>query len=310
MINLIICCTPLQVLIAEKIIDKHPNESFFGVMLHTVENAKFSHYKERLKAKCQAGFFSLLQHSDRVNLFKEIIRLKVAFSGKFFSKAFVANFTELHIQFLLSAVKFEEFYTFDDGTVNIVENSPFRQADPNTFIRKLINCILGNHFSSQKLRVLSQKHYTIYPSFPNIIENTEGINLIEHSDKLDDEVENVNILLGQPVYADDIRNIALAEKVIQKFKINYYFPHPREKYKLSKVDYINTPLIFEDYIMSEFSQQKCRIYTYFSSVILNLYNKNPNIEMIALKIETNDLAFDKTYKLFEQLGINVIDIRE
>ncbi len=39
--NLIICCTPLQVLIAEKIIAKFPHTSFYGVMLSTVSNKKF-----------------------------------------------------------------------------------------------------------------------------------------------------------------------------------------------------------------------------------------------------------------------------
>ncbi|KYL06621.1 CMP-N-acetylneuraminate-beta-galactosamide-alpha-2, 3-sialyltransferase, partial [Mannheimia haemolytica] len=46
--NLIICCTPLQVLIAEKIIEMHPNERFYGVMLSTVKNAKFDFYQARL----------------------------------------------------------------------------------------------------------------------------------------------------------------------------------------------------------------------------------------------------------------------
>ncbi|RRN04496.1 glycosyltransferase family 52 [Bibersteinia trehalosi] len=308
--NLIICCTPLQVLIAEKIMENYPKEKFFGVMLHTVDNSKFSHYKARLKSKCQAGFFSLLQHNDRINLLKEIIRLKFFFTGKSFVRVFVANFTELHIQFLLSSVKFEQFYTFDDGTVNIVENSPFLRNDPKTPMRKMINCILGNRFSNQKLRTLSQKHYTIYQGFPNIIKNTEGIDLIENSESNSDDVESVNILLGQPVYAADDANIALAEKVIKKFNIHYYFPHPREKYKLSNISYINTPLIFEDYIISKFSKRKCKVYTYFSSAILNLNNKSPNIDMAALKIETHDPAFDATYALFEKLGINVIDIRE
>ena len=29
--NLILCCTPLQVLIARKIIELHPNEQFYGI---------------------------------------------------------------------------------------------------------------------------------------------------------------------------------------------------------------------------------------------------------------------------------------
>ena len=38
--NLILCCTPLQVLIARKIIELHPNEQFFGVMFGGVWDKK------------------------------------------------------------------------------------------------------------------------------------------------------------------------------------------------------------------------------------------------------------------------------
>lgn len=307
--NLIICCTPLQVLIAEKIIEKYPEKNFFGVMLHTVENPKFIHYKLRLQQKCKGGFFSLLQHNDRWNLFKEIIYLKKVFSHQNFERVFVANITELHIQFLLSAIKFEQLNTFDDGTVNIVKNSPFLQDDPNTFVRKAINFTLGNRFSTAKLRNLSNKHYTIYPNLPNIISQTEPVVFFEANHQQVSAELPVNILLGQPVYADDSLNIALAEQVIKQFNIQAYFPHPREKYRLNNVEYIDTPLIFEDYILSEFSNKKCRVYTYFSSVILNLMDKSPNIEMVALKIDTKDPAFNATYDLFEELGISIIDIR-
>lgn len=307
--NLIICCTPLQVLIAEKIIDLHPEKAFFGVMLHTVENAKFEFYKARLKEKCKAGFFSMLQHSDRVNLLKEILQLKSYFKGKVFEKAFLANLPELHLQFLLSFVRFNELNTFDDGTVNIVKNSPFLKDDPNTFVRKTINFLLGNKYSTAKLRALSKAHYTIYAGFQNIIENTVALELISNGSYHNSAEEPINILLGQPVYADDNANVALAKKVIEQFNIDAYFPHPREKYRLDNVSYIDTPLIFEDYIFTEFSQRKCRVFTYFSSAIINLLNKSENIEMAALKIDTQDAAFNATYDLFEELGIKVIDIR-
>lgn len=54
--NLIICCTPLQVLIAERIIEKFPEQKFYGVMLTTVENAKMAFYRERLRRKCGSFF--------------------------------------------------------------------------------------------------------------------------------------------------------------------------------------------------------------------------------------------------------------
>ncbi|STY64560.1 Glycosyltransferase family 52 [Mannheimia haemolytica] len=79
------------------------------------------------------------QHSERIQLLKEIIYLKRTFGGKKFNKVFLANINELEIQFLLSAISFQELNTFDDGTANIVQNSIFYQAENIGLNRKLIN---------------------------------------------------------------------------------------------------------------------------------------------------------------------------
>lgn len=307
--NLIICCTPLQVLIAEKIIDMHPEKQFFGVMLHTVENKKFDYYKQRLQAKTD-GFFSMVQHNDRWNLLKEIVQLKARFSGKQFDTVYFANFPELHIQFLLSAIEFKQLNTFDDGTVNIVKHSHFLNDDPDTLVRKFINKVLGNKYSTATLRSLSAQHYTIYPDFPNIMPNTVAVNLMDNSIAVSESSESVNILLGQPVYNDNSQNIELAKKAIKQFNIHYYLPHPREKYQVEQVKYIDTPLILEDYIAQEFSDRKCCVYTYCSSAILNIMNKSPNVEVVALRVESDDLGVQSCYDLFEQVGIQIIDMRD
>lgn len=307
--NLIICCTPLQVLIAEKIIDMHPEKQFFGVMLHTVENKKFDYYKQRLQAKTD-GFFSMVQHNDRWNLLKEIVQLKARFSGKQFDTVYFANFPELHIQFLLSAIEFKQLNTFDDGTVNIVKHSHFLNDDPDTLVRKFINKVLGNKYSTATLRSLSAQHYTIYPDFPNIMPNTVAVNLMDNSIAVSESSESVNILLGQPVYNDNSQNIELAQKAIKQFNIHYYLPHPREKYQVEQVEYIDTPLILEDYIAQEFSDRKCCVYTYCSSAILNIMNKSPNVEVVALRVESDDLGVQSCYDLFEQVGIQIIDMRD
>ncbi|MFA9499289.1 glycosyltransferase family 52 [Mannheimia sp. E30BD] len=311
--NLIICCTALQVLIAEKIIEIHPNEPFFGVMLSTVKNAKFDFYQARLEKKCQQ-FFTMQQHSERIQLLKEILYLKSTFGGKQFNKVFLANINELEIQFLLSAIKFNELNTFDDGTANIVKSSLFYKEENIGLNRKLINLFLGNKYSLEKLKNLSKTHYTIYKDFSNIIENTTYLDLISSNKVANIDTENgkaINILLGQPIFErEDEKNIALAEKVIKKFDIDLYLPHPREKYKLNNVEYINTDLILEDYIFQEFSYKKCRVYTYFSSAVINILNKSPNIEVAALRVAVDNPAYIETYELFEKLGINIIDIRE
>ncbi|MDO5054450.1 MAG: glycosyltransferase family 52 [Pasteurella oralis] len=307
--NLIICCTPLQVLIAEKIIAQFPETEFYGVMLATVSNKKFDFYRQRLAQKC-GPFFTMIQHNDRFNLLKEIVYLKSKFCGKKFDQVFVANINDLQIRFLLSAIKFNQLNTFDDGTINIVKNSMFYQDDPPTLKRKCINVLFGNKYGIQQLRALSQRHYTIYHGFKNIVDNVENLNLVEHCDVQTVDTDYINVLLGQPIFLDDQRNIALAEQVIKRFNIHYYLPHPREKYHLENVEYIETELIFEDYIIQQCKTKKYRIYTYFSSAIINIMNKSANIDVVALKIATENPAYDACYDLFDELGINVIDIRE
>ncbi|MGC7560433.1 glycosyltransferase family 52 [Pasteurella sp. PK-2025] len=307
--NLIICCTPLQVLIAEKVMAQYPHEAFYGVMLATVSNKKFDYYGQRLAKQC-THFFRMTQHNDRFNLLKEIVYLKAKFCGQSFDRVFLANINDLQIQFLLSAVKFNQLNTFDDGTINIVKNSLFLQNEQPNLTRKLINVLLGNQYSIQKLRSLSATHYSIYPGFNNIIENVQYINFVPASEACALDGEYIPLLLGQPVFFDDEKNIALANRVIAQFNIQYYLPHPREKYRLDKVDYIETELIFEDYILQQCQHRKYRVYTYFSSAILNIMHKSPNIDVVALKIDTGNPAFDACYELFDEVGVQVIDIRE
>ncbi|QIW15658.1 CMP-N-acetylneuraminate-beta-galactosamide-alpha-2, 3-sialyltransferase [Pasteurellaceae bacterium RH1A] len=305
--NLIICCTPLQVLIAEKIIDLHPKQAFFGVVLSTVSNKKFDYYKERLAQKC-AGFFSMVQLKDRKNLLKQILLLKKKFKGKQFDQVFVANLNELQIQFLLSAISFKQLNTLDDGTANIIQSSILYQPEPNGWVRKLTNCCLGNKYSLEKLKAISQKHYTLYAGLPNIIANTQFVNIMPNLTACEPQ-EEIALLLGQPLFDEDKANIELAEKVVKAFNINHYLPHPREKYQVQGVTYIDTPYIFEDYLAQECKNKRVRVYTYISSAVLNVMN-NPNVEIIALKVETDVPAYQATYKLFEQMGINIVNIEK
>lgn len=40
------------------------------------------------------------------------------------------------------------------------------------------------------------------------------------------------------------KNIRLIKEVIEKFKIDFYFPHPREDYHIDNISYIKTPRLF------------------------------------------------------------------
>lgn len=304
--NLILCYTPLQVLIAEKIIDLHPDERFYGVMLCPLKNAKFDYYAQRLAQKCDQ-FFSLVQRTDRIVLFRQLISLKLKFSYKRFNDVFLASINDIQIQLILSSINFSKLYTFDDGTANIVPSSIYYQPEIDTLVRKTINKLLRNKLSIEKIKAMSRLHYTIYPNIPNIIRNTKYISLDNKIDKDITARSTVNILLGQPVYLDNNKNIALANQVIKQFNIDYYLPHPREQYQLDNINYIHTPLIFEDYITQKAADKKYRIYTYFSSGVLNVIS-NPHLEIYAIRIDVDKPEYMECYDLFAKVGINIIDI--
>lgn len=303
--NLIVCYTPLQVLVAEKIMNKYPEEDFYGVMIYSVDNAKFQYYSHRLKKRCKM-FFSLHQHSERIALLREIIQLKCQFRNHVFERVFIASINDIQLQFLLSTIQFNLLYTFDDGTANIVKASILYEDPPSTWIRRWVNIILRNRYDIQKIKLLSRCHYTLYPNQQNIIEKTQVITLFEQMKAFSSAEKTVSILLGQPIYRDAEKNIRLAQQMIQQFQIDYYFPHPRETYQLENVISIDTPLIFEDYLVQHYANQKCRIYTYFSSAALNI--QHDNIEVVALRVPVSEPAFIACYQLFEQVGIPVIEI--
>ena len=174
--NLIICYTPLQVLIAERIIDLYPNEKFYGVMLCSAKNAKFDYYGQRLAQKCDR-FFKMDQHIDRFNLLKEIISLRVKFAFKKFDKVFVASINDIQIQFILSSIRFNAFYTFDDGTANIIKNSLYYINEKIPSWKKMIWNFIGIDSYMEDIKKSSKKHYTLYENVSNIIENTEYLKL-------------------------------------------------------------------------------------------------------------------------------------
>ncbi len=89
-----------------------------------------------------------------------------------------------------------------------------------------------------------------------------------------------------------------------------YIYRIQEKYELENVEYINTNLIFEDYIFQEFSHKKCRVYTYFSSAVINILNKSNHIEVVALRVNVDNPAYIESYELLEKLGVQIVDIRE
>ncbi|MDO4431495.1 MAG: glycosyltransferase family 52 [Lonepinella koalarum] len=308
--NLIICYTPLQVLIAEKIIERHKGEDFYAVMVDSIGNKKFEYYSLRLSLKAKK-FLKIKESFKSLNRLKDIICLKMKFYQLSFDKVFVASINDLYIQNIISYISFQELFTFDDGTSNIVNSGEFYESDKAGVKRKIINFLTQNKYTVRKLKNISKAHYTIFPGFSNLIENCIEVNLIAKKEVFPNLVRpthTVNLLLGQPIYHNKVLNIELAKRVIEIFNIYQYFPHPREEYVVDGIEYIDTPLIFEDYIIQN-QDKHYRVYTYFSSSVLQIL-EFPNVEIISLRVDTNNVSYNAVYDLFGKMGIKIIDLHK
>lgn len=295
-INLIICATPLQILIAEKIIELHSEEDFFGVMLAKHKNTKFMHYYHRLQCCCSKTKFipevqelkSIFRGKLRKICYFWKLKKSISLPTKKFEKVFVSNIDKNSVHIMLSFIKFNTLFTFDDGSANILQNS-FLYSETSINRKNIWPC--KSFYSLFTLRELSQKHYTIYPGYKNIISNTEPVSLwpeLKGTENITHYQPPIRIFLGQPLYESDVKKSEqLMQQIVDTLGIENYFRHPREYYELNNINYIKTKLIFEDYLFTALSENpnaRYEIYTTGSSTVLHIM-QFPNIKIKIIQVE-------------------------
>ncbi|MGM7308406.1 glycosyltransferase family 52, partial [Acinetobacter baumannii] len=87
----------------------------------------------------------------------------------------------------------------------------------------------------------------------------------------------------------------------------YYFPHPRESKRYNGIDYIDTPLIFEDYILKLLVEGYfVELYTVLSTAALNVASLK-NIEIIVLHEENLGKNYAEFYQLFESIDCKTLN---
>ncbi|MDG6771200.1 glycosyltransferase family 52 [Glaesserella parasuis] len=318
--NLIICCTPFQILIAEKIIEKYHNDKFYAVFLTTIENEKSIYYRDRLFSKVLKGKYIIEPDKNKLMILFHWLRIRfLGLRINCVDRVFVSNINSSAIQLLLSSIKFNSLYTFDDGVANIVKSSSLYGMSKLSTLNKVASKLLGNKYSIASLKDKSVKHYTVYRNRGNIIKDTEYIDLFSGGgENIDKERcgKEISILLGQPIYElyTDLseqdrtsKNIELLENLIRKFNIQYYYPHPREKSILDNARYLYSKMIFEDYFFKECVGKKCIIYTFFSGAVLSLVNLD-NVTVVSLKPSDFPVELEDNYILMKEFGIPVIEV--
>lgn len=272
--SLIMCVTPLQMLIAEKIIHKFKDQKFDVIVVALADNEKYRYYYKKLeKISCNSfyyvpkdGFLGFLEY---INVLK-----KNGFAGKY-TNCFLASIDSRHFQYIISKNKNTNLYTFDDGTANIIKNSVYYINEKIPSWKKMIWNFIGIDSYMEDIIKSSKKHYSLYENVSNIVENTEYLKLFESSKSKSESTKKINIYLGQPlIEISDKFTEQYILKTLDNLQIDYYFPHPREKViPKGKFEIILTPLIFEDYLIEYLAENKTveiNLYSYISSAVLNV----------------------------------------
>lgn len=275
---LLMCATPLQVLIAERIIELNPNKTFDLIFTkYSNDNkAKFDYYFDRLRSQCSKSLNWIYAPGLSNFLRYKYTLYKSGFHDSY-DELYLSNIERRHFQYFVSQSPKAKVYTYDDGMGNINPLSKFYSNATPSFIRKSIWRVLGVKDHLQDVREKSKLHYTIYNGIPNIINNTKYISIFDRATLKKDERprETLKIYLGQPLR--DIHPKFTDRYIlntIEHLDITFYYPHPRETNPpKGSVQFIDSQLICEDYIIKALKEHpniNIEIYSFVSSVLVNL----------------------------------------
>ncbi|MEQ1150323.1 glycosyltransferase family 52 [Acinetobacter johnsonii] len=285
--SLIMCVTPLQMLIAEKIIHLNGNEQFDLVVLALNDNQKYRYYYNRLKEICDNSFY-YIPRAGLTGFLYFLKHLKKSNINKNYNNLYLASIDARHFQYIISKNTLANVFTFDDGTANIIPSSIYysNSTEPSK-LKKIIWRSLGVKYYIEDIKVKSKKHYTIYRDAPNIINKLKFIALLPQLELNEKKISNdktVKFYLGQPL--SDIEekfDHNFVEEKLKKIEIDYYFSHPREiEYPKGNFEIVDSILIFEDFILTyllENPEVKIEVYSFISSALLNI-SSLPKVSVI------------------------------
>lgn len=300
--NLLVCLTPLQMLIASKIVEQNP--AIYDVLCISYnQNEKYDYYFDKLSKLCQASYKFIIYSDSKIFRMFDFLRFKF-FLFHFFSKRyntiFVASIDNPFLHLSLSHINKNNIITFDDGSANINKDSIYYKYVEKSKIQRVVLRLLGSNYNISKILSETKLHYTIYKGSENIVKNTNFISLFSEL-KTNLNKKKIKIFLGQPLNEINGINIDKIFKFLLSENVEYYFPHPREKVLYEEFNYINSSLIFEDYILELLKEDYyIEIYTILSTAAINVASLN-NVNIYILRQKELNLFYPRIFDLFSKM---------
>lgn len=317
--NVILCTTPLQVLIAEQIAKKTQGD-FFGFYLPYGNHQKHQYYFKKLQSFCKKSSFIELKNQTWQQRFATLNQIKNTLKQhniwqQAIENIYLASIDVLFLQYIISKVTFKQLYTFDDGTANIFPNSSYFNPIKKSLPQRIFKQLIGIRYPDiPSILAVSKKHYTIFPNENNIIENTEVVSLFSINTENHHVVSTTKkILLGQGLddFIGETAYRQLVENMVQRFDIGYFVPHPREKQTFDDIlQIVVTEKIIEAYLLDELAQNpqiQYEIYTFFSTAVF-LLKDFPRTQIYLVSNDILNHQFNHAYQFLQNYGFSVIHL--
>lgn len=330
--HVFICITPLQVLIAQRIIADliaQPAQ-IIGLYLPYADTAKHRHYFAKLQAVCDQAAFVVLKNQTWQQRFVTLHQLKHTLKRlnlwqQPVERVYLASVDVLFLQYVIAKINFHQLYTFDDGTANIFPNSSYHQPLPKSRAMQAFKKLLGVRYADVgAVLAASQAHYTIFPHEKNVIANTIPIALykdlpsplvhnqpIDKTDKADQTVKRLLLGQGLDAFIGAAAYRELVQTMVTRFAIDAFVPHPRERLDFGALlPVLATDNIIEDYVMAELHQypnQVIEIYTFMSTAVFTLKDL-PRTRITLVYNRALWQQFVEAYQFLVSRGFRLVDI--
>lgn len=312
--DLFLCATPLQASIARAIALKL-RSSDYDVIYSTRYDSPTDRRYADLLGKGSSSLSYLAGTPGRINIARQGRRLWSArgfLKRDIYNRIFLASLESRFFQIIAWCNPSAQIVTFDDGAANILSHSRLR--NPGTRSSEFLFSKAG----AKALRARIASHFSIYPGFPNIVDErlVQYVDLRSsfHSEGFGRRDETESFFIGQP-YEDAIASgtldnygVRLIEKWLRETPPDHYLQHPRELNPLmSANDVERSDLMAEERLFLLSNGRRPIIYSWFSSVLFNIRPEQADKYYLSVGIGAKE---EERRFLAKKAGCRIVNLRE
>ncbi len=294
--QLFICYTPLQILVANQIIGTEKIKNYNFIYLYDNISDKNTHYYNLLR-KNAVYSNKLLRTKNIFTDFKHIYHLYLQLKKETTLDnvtIYTGNIKSVHTRFLMLLLNYSTLNTFDDGCGNVVAHGYYAD-NSEILLYKLFFSLVKPKLVYKNLRKTMKTHFSIYKE-KNIYPNVKHIDLFDNIPQhMHDQKPTKVIFLTSVLSEDKIisleQELALYTAIISKFTVTDIISHPRERNPkiTNNIELISTNRISEEEIFKLSKDFELTVIGIFSATLLNISGLNIAKKLISIDFENSHI---------------------